>query len=436
VARAEADETPHGAPAPLSFAALLAPVDVATFLESHWEERPLHVARGDASYYERAIPTEAAIALVENLEPLGRAVDPRSPNRRNHLDVLGGSHDGERQTRPARPDDVRAAIAAGRTIRVNDVHHRMRAIESVCAMLHGVFSSIVGANLYYARAGAGGTGLHVDPHDVYVLQLRGKKRWRLREGTHKYPLRSTPTLSFDAGTASRKPRSFSSRDLSNAGELVLDCVLEQGDLLYVPRGTYHEVAAVDADTLHVTIGTWPIAWVDLLTVALADVAARDPRLRRAVPVGALRAQLAAGVDGAEAAWRDAFADVARTFLDGADARGALESLATATAQVTPTGLRRERSPGRAADIADDARFERVPSVDAAVDGAGARLRVSIRDAGGARVLDLPARCRRTIEHALSGASFTVDELPRDLEQRSRAQLVDRLAHAGVIRRVT
>ncbi len=47
---------PRGTPKSTSdihgFEWLLAPMNVATFLNDHWEGKPLHIARNDASYYD------------------------------------------------------------------------------------------------------------------------------------------------------------------------------------------------------------------------------------------------------------------------------------------------------------------------------------------------------------------------------------------------
>jgi lysine-specific demethylase/histidyl-hydroxylase NO66 len=62
------------------------------------------------------------------------------------------------------------------------------------------------------------------------MQLEGKKRWKLyspRESSEVLPRFSSPNLSEE-----------------ELGEPILDVVLEPGDLLYFPRGTFHQVTPV------------------------------------------------------------------------------------------------------------------------------------------------------------------------------------------------
>ena len=68
---------------------------------------------------------------------------------------------------------------------------------------------------------------HFDDVEVFILQIEGKKRWRLYEPRNKQeelPRFSSPNF-----------------DQSEIGEPCLDVVLEAGDLLYLPRGTIHQV---------------------------------------------------------------------------------------------------------------------------------------------------------------------------------------------------
>ncbi len=62
-------------------------------------------------------------------------------------------------------------------------------------------------------------------------------------------------------------------------------ILEQGDLLYVPRGYIHEPSTQEALSIHITVGIYPMTWRDALAVALNQLADTDVRLRRAIPVG-------------------------------------------------------------------------------------------------------------------------------------------------------
>lgn len=75
--------------------------------------------------------------------------------------------------------------------------------------------------------GTQGFAPHYDDIEAFVLQIEGRKRWRVYQ-----PLNDDSTL----------PR-YSSENFKQS-ELptpMIDVVLEQGDLLYFPRGFIHQV---------------------------------------------------------------------------------------------------------------------------------------------------------------------------------------------------
>lgn len=102
---------------------------------------------------------------------------------------------------------------------------------------------------------AQGFAPHFDDVDVYVLQVEGRKRWRVYAPLPGHAL----------------PR-YSSRDFVDAevGPCVLEAVLQPGDLLYLPRGTIHQAASLpEAPSLHLTLSAdHRRAWADLLEATL------------------------------------------------------------------------------------------------------------------------------------------------------------------------
>ena len=87
----------------------------------------------------------------------------------------------------------------------------------------------------FANAGAG-VGPHLDQYDVFLLQGKGQRHWKVGEpGCHEthYP---HPLLSQIDGF-----------------EPVIDAVLQPGDVLYIPPGWPHDGVAVD-DCLTYSIG--------------------------------------------------------------------------------------------------------------------------------------------------------------------------------------
>lgn len=96
---------------------------------------------------------------------------------------------------------------------------------------------------------------HFDDVDVYILQVEGAKRWRVY----------SPLLGHAL------PR-YSSRDFEDAeiGQPLLDTVLRPGDLLYLPRGTIHQAAALEEQhSMHLTVSAEQRrTWADFMEVAM------------------------------------------------------------------------------------------------------------------------------------------------------------------------
>jgi ribosomal protein L16 Arg81 hydroxylase len=109
----------------------------------------------------------------------------------------------------------------------------MRAAEDFERVLH----EAVQVNLYAGWREQQGFNRHCDTHDVVVLQVYGKKYWRVYEGGRPHPLKD------DVAQNKVAP-----------DKVVWEGMLEDGDALYIPRGWWHEASAVGELTLHLTFG--------------------------------------------------------------------------------------------------------------------------------------------------------------------------------------
>lgn len=92
------------------------------------------------------------------------------------------------------------------------------------------------ANAYFSFGITSGFGAHNDDHDVIVLQIEGRKSWRF------------------FGTEA-KPNMATVNDLAkpiedDVSEMI---VLNQGDILFIPKSTWHDVVAINEPSLHLTI---------------------------------------------------------------------------------------------------------------------------------------------------------------------------------------
>jgi ribosomal protein L16 Arg81 hydroxylase len=162
----------------------------------------------------------------------------------------------------------------------------------------------VQVNAYVTPPGSTGFSDHYDVHDVFVLQVAGEKRWRIRPPVLELPLRDEPWTDRRAAV----------EDAALAPPL-LEETFAPGDCLYLPRGYLHAATALGGSSIHLTIGVH--SWtrrhiVDELVRAAVSRASRSPEVRSALPLGtdlAGSGPSAADVEAARAALLDALGQV-------------------------------------------------------------------------------------------------------------------------------
>jgi lysine-specific demethylase/histidyl-hydroxylase NO66 len=139
------------------------------------------------------------------------------------------------------------------------------SIHAILSTLELEWGCMVGANAYLTPPRAcQGFSPHYDDIDAYILQLEGKKHWKVYSPLSK------------AGILPRVSSEDYTEDDLKGVEPVMDVVLEAGDVLYMPRGWIHQACTLQTDehSLHLTVSAmqqW--AWVDYLELLLPEALA-------------------------------------------------------------------------------------------------------------------------------------------------------------------
>jgi bifunctional lysine-specific demethylase and histidyl-hydroxylase NO66 len=154
----------------------------------------------------------------------------------------------------------------GCTIRLLCPQQHNAAICALLSVLEYEFGCMVGANVYLTPPnGAQGFAPHYDDIDAYIVQLQGRKRWKVYS-----PIQREERLPRTSS------KDYTTSDLVNI-DPVLDIVLETGDMLYMPRGWIHQACTIPNDgskpehSLHLTISAmqqW--AWADYMEILLPE----------------------------------------------------------------------------------------------------------------------------------------------------------------------
>ena len=152
-------------------------------------------------------------------------------------------------TAPVAPSDVEAELAAGRTVCVSD----LSAASPRLSELADAFVERLGwhgaarFNAFLSPPGSG-ADLHVDARVTISLQVQGSKRWWYGDHPAVAWPRSNAQLLPDGTPVWMYPwcgsEPWEALDPVDRSELT-EVVLEPGDLLCLPAGTWHAARAVE-----------------------------------------------------------------------------------------------------------------------------------------------------------------------------------------------
>ncbi|WP_203590271.1 cupin domain-containing protein [Streptomyces sp. SID13031] len=173
-----------------------------------------------------------------------------------------------------RDDKVAALFASGHTVVLQALHRTWPALVDFATQLSSDARHPVQINAYITPAESQGFSAHYDVHDVFVLQVAGEKHWTVHEPVHVDPLRNQPWTDHSQAVAA------AARERAP----VIDEVLRPGDALYVPRGFLHSAKTLGGVSAHLTVGMHTMTRY-LLVQELAALAADEPSLRAALPLG-------------------------------------------------------------------------------------------------------------------------------------------------------
>ncbi|KAM4853977.1 ribosomal oxygenase 1 [Thomomys bottae] len=247
---------------------LIAPVPPDHFYRRLWEREAVLVRRQDHAYYQGLFSTADLDSILRQEEvQFGQHLDAARyvRGRRETLNPPGR----------ALPAAAWSLYQAGCSLRLLCPQAFSTTVWQFLAVLQEQFGSMAGSNVYLTPPNSQGFAPHYDDIEAFVLQLEGRKLWRVyrpRVPTEELALTSSPN--------------FSQEDL---GEPVLQTVLEPGDLLYFPRGFIHQAECQDGvHSLHLTLSTYQRnTWGDFLeaVLPLAIQAAMEENLefRRGLP---------------------------------------------------------------------------------------------------------------------------------------------------------
>jgi hypothetical protein len=247
-------------------------VEPAVFAERYWDREPLLSKR--ASDFTDLLSLAGVDELLSRrglrtpflrVAKQGTIVDPAR--------YTGGGGVGAEIGDQVLDERLFHLYSEGATLVLQGLHRLWPALIDFAVALRGDLGTPVQVNAYLTPPESQGFAPHYDTHAVFVLQVAGRKHWRVHRPVVTDPIERQAW----GGRADEVAASA-------AAEPVIDTVLEPGDALYLPRGWVHAADARAEQSLHLTVGLRAPTRFTLVE-SLLGLAADEPSLRAGLPMG-------------------------------------------------------------------------------------------------------------------------------------------------------
>ncbi len=165
--------------------------------------------------------------------------------------------------------EIHRHFDSGATLVFNRIESLSLKIRNICQQISDFLSMSVVANGYLSFGKQGSFGDHWDTHDVFAVQLIGRKNWKIYNSTFKLPIEGQ-----------------TSRDQKHLRPSLpeLDFTLEEGDIVYIPRGWWHSATALGEPTFHIAAGIHTYKCLDYIDWIVKTKLKNSETLRTSFPL--------------------------------------------------------------------------------------------------------------------------------------------------------
>ncbi|WBB51307.1 cupin-like domain-containing protein [Verrucosispora sp. WMMA2044] len=391
-------------------------VEAAKFAAAHWGRTPL---------LSRAVELPNPDGFTDLLSPadadelLSRR-GLRTPFLRVAKDgqvlpaarYTGGGGAGAEIDDQVLDEKILQLYADGATLVLQGLHRTWPALIDFTRDLSLAVRQPLQVNAYLTPPDSQGFATHYDTHDVFVLQVDGRKHWRIHPPVLPDPLERQPW----GGRADEVAATAQ-------GAAALDVVLEPGDALYLPRGWLHSAQAQESSSLHLTVGVRALTRYALVEELLA-LAAEDQRLRATLPFGTD----VADPDAIEPELTETVEALREWLLraDPADVAARLRQRAWPASRPAP--IRPLAQAAAITALTADSRVTARAGLRWQLVTEGDRVALRLFD----RTVTLPAQCGPAVRALLAGPPIRVGDLPGLDTDADRLTLTRRLLREAAL----
>jgi len=230
---------------------ILGNIDTQAFLAEYWQQKPLLIRGATSGYADILTPDElAGLACEQEIE--SRLVVQETS------DLWSLEHGPLEESRFAELPEKNW------TLLVQALDHWLPEVRDVLDEFGFLPSWRLDDVMISYASNGGSVGPHFDYYDVFLLQSRGRRKWKLGQACDE----TTPLVE---GQALRILQQF---------DQVEEYDLEAGDMFYIPAGVAHWGIGLDDECMTWSIGFRAPSAAELLNSAIATLGGQLPESLR------------------------------------------------------------------------------------------------------------------------------------------------------------
>jgi ribosomal protein L16 Arg81 hydroxylase len=252
----------------MTLSQLLAPMPVEQFLAEYHDRQPLHL-KGDPAKFAAVFSWRQINRLLDmthawSSHSLQLVLDGKPIPGEQYCTSATG-RDGNAQLMQPVTERVREWVEKGASIVMNDVDSLTPGLASVSHAIESAGLGKAQANVYISWQSHKAFPAHYDTHDVWAVQVEGEKTWNIWEGRADWPISHPLWRSQDQAHHEQ-----------HKGKLRAKILMKPGDLLYLPRGWYHDALAEAPASVHVAYGAHAPNGLDVMNILMERVLYETP----------------------------------------------------------------------------------------------------------------------------------------------------------------
>jgi len=219
------------------------PIADSEFATHFCNKQMLHMPQEDRARFQHLLPWQMINDILA-LEMLDEKLLRVARDGRDIPPTLYRKTTGDRDIVDCRK--LHDLLKQNASVAINQIQYLSPPVRRLATQIEVALGQKVNVNAYMTFGPGGAFAMHYDSHDVLVMQVHGTKHWFI----------------YDEPAPS--PIDYEKQSKPHERNVVFETVLREGDVLFVPRGTYHRAAVTDTDSVHLTFGIHTFKGLDFM----------------------------------------------------------------------------------------------------------------------------------------------------------------------------